>query len=54
MPAGSEMKVRTIGRQRLKKTAAGPYFANQRSASSTWWWRSSTYLPYLSMNGRPP
>ena len=48
------MKVRTIGRQRVKNTVAAPYFANQRSASSTWWCRSSTYLPYLSMNGRPP
>ena len=33
-PAGSEMKVRTIGSIREKKTVAGPCFWNQRSAHS--------------------
>ena len=33
-PAGSEMNVRMIGSIRLKKTAASPYFSNQRSAHS--------------------
>ena len=33
-PAGSEMNVRTMGSMRLKKTVAGPYLANQRSATS--------------------
>ena len=35
IPAGSEMKVRTIGSMRVKKTVSCPCFSNQRSAWST-------------------
>jgi len=54
MPAGSDMKVRTMGSTRLKKTVAVPHLANHSSAISRWWCRRSTYLPQRSMNGRPP
>ncbi len=44
-PAGRLMKVRTMGSMRLKKMAGAPQRANQRSATSSLWWLSSTYLP---------
>jgi len=35
-PAGSEMKVRTTGSSREKKTVASPWRSNQRSATRRW------------------
>jgi len=53
-PAGKLMKVRTIGRRRLKNAVGAPHLRKKRSASSISWWRMRRYFPYRSRNGLPP
>ena len=53
-PAGSEMKVRMIGRQREKKTVASPYFSNQLSAHLRWWGLMKTLRPCFSSRSTRP
>jgi hypothetical protein len=53
-PAGSEMKVRTIGSMRLKKTAQPPHRSNQRSARSRLDLRMCSHLPWRSISSIRP
>ena len=53
-PAGSEMKVRTIGSMRLKNTAQAPQRSNQRSARSRLDLRMCSHLPCFSISSMRP
>ena len=53
-PAGSEMKVRTTGIMRPKKTVAEPWRANQLSVHSMWCGLISTHLPCFSSSSMRP
>src|SRR5205807_2682582 len=53
-PAGNAMNVRIAGSKRLTKTITSPNLSNQRSAKSKSWFETRMYLPYFSINGRPP